>query len=149
MDQTTTTSAQLQKFSMRGLQLLSHGRTMDMLAQGEFLTLHTKVYAEGGENSLHAHDDQDHAFFVLQGEMTVTGEDETNTVIQPYEGMMIPRGGMYMFKSTGEENLVILRVAASVTARDVREVGERRSIDGGAIRNAGEPVAAEGQYFGV
>lgn len=143
---------QLEKFSMRGTQLLSAGRTMELLSQSGNLTIHAKVYAEGGENSLHAHDTEDHAFFVLAGEATFTAADGSTIVLQPYEGMTVPSGVFYTFLSSGEENLVLLRVSARCDDGGNPEVspsGIRHAIDGGEIRNAGEPVAAAGRQFGL
>src|SRR5262249_952758 len=111
---------------------------------------HVKVYAEGGENGLHAHDHEEHAFFVLAGRATFTAEDGSETELLPFEGMVVPKHAYYCFTSSGDENLVMLRVAA----RDVVPEGStgaeaRRSFDGGAIKNAGEPLPALGQYFGL
>lgn len=56
-----------------------------------------------------------------------------------------------MFTSTGDENLVLLRIGS----RDLIPEGQtapthiRRSIDGNEIQNAGEPIPAEGQFFAV
>lgn len=47
--------------------LLSKGRTNKVLAATDLLKLRVKVYAEGGENALHTHKDEDHAFVVLGG----------------------------------------------------------------------------------
>ena len=85
-----------QAFSMRGTPLLSAGRIMSELAIAEQLRLHVKVYAEGGENSLHSHHFEDHAFFILAGEATFTGEDGSTTVVGPCDGMMIPRNAAYL-----------------------------------------------------
>jgi mannose-6-phosphate isomerase-like protein (cupin superfamily) len=70
------------------------------------------VYAEGGENGLHRHIDEDHAFVVMQGQATFHDEEENLSVVNKFEGIMIPRGAAYYFTSTGNENLVLLRVGA-------------------------------------
>jgi len=76
----------------------------------ENLWLRLKVYASGGENGLHAHEKEDHAFFVLQGEATFhIGEDEEEVRVGPFEGMMVPKGALYRFASSGPGNLVMLR----------------------------------------
>jgi len=49
---------------------LSEGRSNTLLARTDFLRLTVKVYAEGGENALHTHSKEDHAFIVLEGEAT-------------------------------------------------------------------------------
>ena len=98
-------------FSLR-TPLLSGGRTNKVLAQTELLKLRIKVYAEGGENGLHKHNDEDHAFVILQGQATFYDEAGTPTVVGAYEGIMIPKGAFYRFASTGDENLVLLRAGA-------------------------------------
>ena len=57
-------------FSVRGTPLLSAGNTHTLLAAAPALWAHVKVYAEGGENGVHAHADEDHLFLVLDGEAT-------------------------------------------------------------------------------
>ena len=62
-------------FSMRNLPLLEQGTTYDPLATAENLWVNIKVYASGGENALHSHGGEDHAFIVLQGKATFTFGD--------------------------------------------------------------------------
>src|SRR5947209_11785205 len=100
-----------QAFSLK-TPLLSSGRTNLSVAETDLLKLRVKVYAEGGENGLHTHKDEDHAFVVLQGQATFRDENETVTVVNQYEGILLPRGAFYWFQSTGDENLVLLRVGA-------------------------------------
>ena len=100
-----------QVFSMK-TPLLSEGRSNQEIAATELLKLRMKVYAEGGENGLHRHIDEDHAFVILQGQATFHDEEENLSVVNKYEGIMIPRGAAYYFTSTGDENLVLLRVGA-------------------------------------
>jgi mannose-6-phosphate isomerase-like protein (cupin superfamily) len=92
--------------------LLSNGRSNQQLAATDLLKLRIKVYAEGGENGLHAHFDEDHSFVILQGQATFHDEEENLTVVNKYEGIMLPKGAYYYFQSTGDENLVLLRVGA-------------------------------------
>ena len=91
---------------------LSEGRTNQSLAETDLLKLRVKVYAEGGENGLHRHLDEDHSFVILQGQATFHDEAGNPTVVNKYEGIMLPRGAYYYFQSTGDENLVLLRVGA-------------------------------------
>ena len=63
MTQTATQQTTGTKFTMNGLQLLSSGQVTEKLVVGEHLWLHSKVYSRGGENALHAHLQEDHAFF--------------------------------------------------------------------------------------
>ena len=88
--------------------LLSVGRTTDFVAQGDLLHVAIKVYAEGGENALHAHAADDHLHFVLDGEATFYDEDGKTTVVHKNEGMFLPKGAYYYFHSSGESNLVMI-----------------------------------------
>ena len=92
--------------------LLSLGRTDRVVAQTELLKLRLKVYAEGGENCLHAHHDEDHSFVVLDGQATFYDKEGKATVVNRYEGIMLPKGTHYRFQSSGTTNLVLLRVGA-------------------------------------
>src|SRR5207248_76251 len=47
--------------------LASKGRLDTVLSETEHMQIRIKCYAEGGENVLHAHLDQDHSFVILQG----------------------------------------------------------------------------------
>ncbi len=101
------------KFSMRGLPLLSEGASFDALATAENLWLSVKVYSSGGENALHIHPLEDHAFVVLQGRGTFHfGDGSTRDVVQ-YEGVMLPKGVAYRFEADERENLVLLRIGAA------------------------------------
>jgi mannose-6-phosphate isomerase-like protein (cupin superfamily) len=97
-------------FSMRNLPLLEQGTTYDPLATAENLWVNIKVYASGGENALHAHGGEDHAFIVLQGKATFTFGDGRTSVVGKYEGVMIPKNVLYKFEADQSENLVLLRV---------------------------------------
>jgi mannose-6-phosphate isomerase-like protein (cupin superfamily) len=72
-----------------------------------------KVYSEGGENALHTHLHEDHAFIVLEGEATFYDRPGNETVVRKHQGISLPRGAFYWFKSTGDTNLVLLRLGAS------------------------------------
>src|SRR5215475_8401132 len=103
--------AKAEVFSLK-TPLLSDGRTNKVLAQTDQLKLRIKVYAQGGENGLHTHNDEDHAFVVLQGQATFHDEAGNSTVVGKYQGIMLPRGAYYYFESSGDENLVLLRAGA-------------------------------------
>ena len=129
--------------------LLSEGRSNLQVAATDLLKLRVKVYAEGGENGLHTHHDEDHAFVVLQGQATFHDENDTATVVNRYEGILLPKGAFYYFQSTGDENLVLLRVGAGRKAEGGFRVGtngvpltaeENKHIDG---------VPIPGKFFGA
>jgi mannose-6-phosphate isomerase-like protein (cupin superfamily) len=137
-----------QVFSLK-TPLLSSGRTNLSVAETDLLKLRVKVYAEGGENGLHAHQDEDHAFVVLQGQATFHDEEDNLKVVNKYEGIMLPRGAFYWFQSTGDENLVLLRAGAGRKQEGDYRLGtngrpltreENKHIDGTVI---------PGQFFGA
>jgi mannose-6-phosphate isomerase-like protein (cupin superfamily) len=101
------------KFSMRGMPLLSQGASFDAVATAENLWLAIKVYSSGGENALHAHTVEDHAFVVLQGKATFFFKDGHSCEAKQYEGVMIPKGTLYRFQADEAENLVLLRIGAA------------------------------------
>ena len=105
----TTTASGLRPFTVRGLPLLSDGTITTPLAVADNVWVHAKVYSEGGENSLHCHPNEDHGFFVLQGRATFVDGEGNETVVGPFEGMLVPKGVLYRFESGGGENLVMLR----------------------------------------
>jgi mannose-6-phosphate isomerase-like protein (cupin superfamily) len=98
------------KFTMRGTQLLSSGMTTIPLTATDNLWIASKVYSSGGENALHAHNAEDHMFFVLQGKAEFHFGDGSTTVADTFEGVSLPKQTMYRFHSIGEGNLVMLRV---------------------------------------
>jgi len=153
-------------FSMRNLPLLEQGTTYDSLATAENLWASIKVYANGGENALHAHGGEDHAFIVLQGKATFTFGDGRTSVVGKYEGVMIPKNVLYKFEADESENLVLLRVGGGArkvaglsnltrfgTPKDILQqttFADGSTKDGASVRN-GETaklrVYAKGKYF--
>ena len=109
-------------FSMRNLPLLEQGTTYDALATAENLWISVKVYASGGENALHAHGGEDHAFIVLQGKATFTFGDGRSQIVGAHQGVMIPKNVLYKFEADETENLVLLRVGGG--QRTVSGLGE-------------------------
>jgi mannose-6-phosphate isomerase-like protein (cupin superfamily) len=109
-------------FSMRNLPLLEQGTSYDPLATAENLWVNIKVYASGGENALHSHGGEDHAFIVLQGKATFTFGDGRTSIVGQYEGVMIPKNVQYKFEADESENLVLLRVGGG--ERKVRGLDE-------------------------
>jgi mannose-6-phosphate isomerase-like protein (cupin superfamily) len=109
--------------------LLEQGRTMDLLARTDVLAAHIKVYAEGGENTIHAHTQEDHLFVILGGEATFhLGHDDTVKVLHKHDGVIVPAGSFYWFVSSGDENLVLLRVGAK--AKGWSDFDDRVDVDG-------------------
>src|SRR5207244_13401349 len=102
---------QATKFSVRDAPLLAEGQTMTLLAQASELKIHVKVHAPGwnGELVQHHHPHEDHMFFVLSGQASFKDEHGQLTKVRALEGIMLPKGVIYSFENTGQENLVILR----------------------------------------
>lgn len=105
-------------FSANGFPLLSAGSTTDLVARTSSMWVHVKVYADGGENGLHAHSEEDHVFVVLDGEATFYDGDGTETVVSKNDGMLIPRKTLYRFRSSGDSNLVMLRIGGPAGEED-------------------------------
>lgn len=151
-------SDRIAKFSMVGVPLLSEGSTTQPLVMGENLFLMSKVYAGGGENTLHAHRNDDHAFFVLAGRARFYDQSGEPTELGPLEGILIPRGVYYRFESVPAENLVMLRMAAAeVDYFTLRQIEKRVAPDGSSLSSkdprsrpgkAGLPPRHSGQLFG-
>jgi mannose-6-phosphate isomerase-like protein (cupin superfamily) len=133
--------------------LLTSGRTNQVLARTDTVEVRAKVYAQGGENALHTHLDEDHTFFVLDGEATFYGPEEQSTVVGKLEGLMIPAGAYYRFQSTGDTNLVLLRFGAGLpVSEDVAQaprVGpDGLPLEGKDPRNKQMPPEFSGATFG-
>ena len=146
------TESKLEVFSLT-VPYLSAGRITSLLAKTENLRIHTKVNAEGGENAVHTHTDEDHAFIVLEGEVTFFDKEGNGTTLKAFQGIMIPRGVYYRYLNTGPGNLIVLRVAASAgSATDgaSRIDPEGRPLHGHSRENKHfDPVPIPGKFFGV
>lgn len=101
-------------FTLRNTPLLEQGTIYDPLATAENLWVNLKVYASGGENALHSHAGEDHAFIVLQGKATFTFVDGSTRVVEKYDGVMLPKNAKYKFEADEAENLVMIRVGGGV-----------------------------------
>lgn len=152
MTTTDETTPTVTRYDMR-VPLLTSGRTNQVLARTGTVEVRAKVYAEGGENALHTHLDEDHTFFVLDGEATFYDPDGRPTVVGRYEGLMIPAGAYYRFQSTGDTNLVLLRFGADVPAPEgatAPRVGvDGRPLEGKDPRNKQQPAVFSGRTFGA
>lgn len=116
-------------FNLR-CQLPVKGRADMPAAATDMLGIVLKAYASGGENTLHAHHSDDHAFIILQGSATFYGEGEKLiATVGKLQGIMISHGALYRFEAGVEEPLVLLRVSAQL-AGSLRGMGHRKSADG-------------------
>lgn len=149
------TTPKAQVFDLR-TPYLDQGRNTDMKARTDRMTLAMKVYAEGGENNMHHHPEEDHSFVVLEGQATFHLDSDDNvTIVGPNEGVMLPRGANYWFQSSGEQNLVMIRVGAITGAGHtgtVAGVGGRLTPEGNvgdaAYYRRGERIERPGKQFG-
>ena len=130
---------------------LVQGRTTDLRARTELMTIIMKVYAEGGENGMHNHPHEDHSFMVLEGEATFHIETDDNVkVVHRYEGIMLPRHTNYWFEASGGENLVMIRVGAVYPgSKHGRLTPDGRDIPGDSAENKTvERIERPGPGFG-
>ena len=121
-----------------------------VMAETDMMQVRVKVYAQGGENALHTHLDQDHTFVVLQGEARFWDETGDTKVFERNEGIMLPRGAYYRFESCGDVPLVMLRVAARTGPRtgDDRIAPDGHPLPGHSEENFhAEPVVIEGAFY--
>jgi mannose-6-phosphate isomerase-like protein (cupin superfamily) len=128
------------------------GRTDTPLAATEDMSIRLKVYAEGGENELHAHPGEDHSFIVLQGSVRFYGPEGEETVLVRNQGIMMPKGNMYRFTAIPGEVLVMLRIG-SPNYQKLPEI-DRIDADGNPMRgdskkNKSVPIEfLDGQFYG-
>jgi mannose-6-phosphate isomerase-like protein (cupin superfamily) len=148
----TVKTPEATKFNLKA-QLLSRGRTMDLLAMTETFKADIKVYAEGGENTAHTHTEEDHLFVVLQGQATFhINRPEETKVVDVHEGVLVPKGAYYWFQSSGDENLVLFRVGSKTTGYATGE-DDRIGLDGKALPGHSaenkhiEPTFVAGKFF--
>ena len=144
------TAPKSQVFSFR-MPLLSDGRSDTTLASTGALRIRGKVYAQGGENALHCHTNEDHVFIILDGEATFHDQDDNTTVVKRYEGILLPKGAYYWFQSTGDTNLVMARVGAILdpTAGNNRIDLQGKPLPGKSLENkTTPPVPIPGKFFG-
>lgn len=120
----TMTAPDTYTFAIKG-NYLSEGRVNIDLAKEDVLWLSLKINAEGGENAVHAHSQEEHAFIVMEGEVTFFDKDGVGKVLRQYEGIMIPRGAYYRYLNTGGTNLFLLRVGAKLSQQSGEETRVR------------------------
>ena len=91
---------------------LKQGNTHTVVASTWLGSIALKYYNEGGENALHTHPGEDHAFLIFDGEMTLYDKDDKVTVLKKGQGIMIPSGWYYWFKNSGDGPLIFLKFSA-------------------------------------
>ncbi len=133
-------------------QLLAQGRTDTILAETDNMQIRIKVYASGGENTLHAHTSEDHSFVVLQGSARFWDRDGKTTDIGVHQGIVLPAGAMYKFEAISKEELVLLRMRAKVSgakAAAPRVGASGTSMPGESKENKGDiaVIYKDGVFF--
>lgn len=132
-------------------QLPKAGRTNQVLGATKMMSVVLKTYAEGGENELHAHVNEDHFFLIMQGTATFHGPRGETREVAKNDCVLLPRGSLYWFRATGDEALVMLRIgAASESEPDVlaRVGADNAPLDGFSEANKEVPlVLDEGRWY--
>jgi len=147
-----TEAPKAQKFSLK-TPYMKQGRVTQTVAKTENMWIACKINAEGGENEIHTHLNQDHAFIVLEGEMSVFDENGAEMKIKPYQGVMLPKGAYYRYLNTGAGNLVVLRLGAYTADRPPKGEPVRLMPDGTPILGGSEenhslpPIEMPGKFF--
>jgi mannose-6-phosphate isomerase-like protein (cupin superfamily) len=132
---------------------MQQGRVTQLVAETSNMWIHTKINAEGGENEIHTHLDEDHAFVVLEGQMSIFDEKGNEMQVKQYQGVMIPKGAYYRYLNTGSGNLVVLRVGAGIKGQpqggeEMRVRPDGRPLPSGSIENKTlPPVPLPGKFF--
>jgi len=139
------------KFSLK-TPYMKQGRVTQLVAETTNMWIHTKINAEGGENEIHQHLDEDHAFIVLEGQMSVFDETGAELKIEQYQGVMIPRGAYYRYLNTGDDNLVVLRVGAGAKKQkqegDAMRLGkDGKPLPSGTVENRNLQPIEMGKFF--
>ena len=129
--------------------LLTAGRSIMPLARTGIMSVGLNYYSPGRKNSLHTHPGEDHAFVVLDGEVTFYDKEGKATVIKKGDGIMLPEGWYYWFENTGGKPLALLRFSAWKQGRKVARIeaaGRTRGEDATEYEHVdGTPV--EGRYW--
>lgn len=132
---------------------MKQGRVTQLVAETENMWIHTKINAEGGENEIHCHLDEDHSFVVLEGQMSVFDEKDNEMSVKQYQGVMIPKGTYYRYLNTGSGNLVVLRIGAGIKGQpqggeEMRVRPDGRPLPSGSIENKTlPPIEMPGKFF--
>ena len=131
---------------------MKQGPVTQLVAETPNMWIHTKINAEGGENEIYKHIDEDHAFIVLEGRMSVFDENGGEIEVKQYQGVMIPKGAYYRYLNTGDGNLVVVRVGAGVKGQQQGGQEKRLCADGkplvsGTAENRNLPPIEAGECF--
>lgn len=145
---TTTEKIAPQIFKLR-TPLLQKGRSHRILAETDLMNVAIKCYAEGGENVLHTHPNEDHVFVVLDGKVRFYDRDGDVAVLERNQAILAPKGWFYWFENCGDRPLVMLRIGAAATGpRNARFGADGKPLPGESVENKWEaPVPIEGAFY--
>ena len=148
----TNEAPKAQLFSLK-TPYMQQGRVTQTVAKTDNMWIAVKINAEGGENEIHTHLNQDHAFIVLEGEMSVFDENDVEIKVKAMQGINLPKGAYYRYLNTGEGNLVVLRFGAYTPDRPSKGEAVRLMPDGTPILGGSEenhslpPIEMPGKFF--
>jgi len=127
--------------------MLRGGRSNTVLAQTDLMTVTIKYYNEGGENALHAHPAEDHAFVVLDGAARFYDKDNQATIVKKGQGILVPKKWYYRFENCGNGPLILLRFGAA-REKAIRMSPEGKPLPGDSAENKHrEGIPIEGRYW--
>jgi mannose-6-phosphate isomerase-like protein (cupin superfamily) len=134
-------------------QLVDAGSQSWVLGESGGLQIKIRVYAPNeGENAMHAHHNQEHSFIVLQGSARYYGPRGEVWELGRNEGIMLPEGTYYCFENSGDDPLVVLRIASMMPEKGNPD--KRLGIHGEEIeahtpenRRPTATVFREGEYY--
>jgi mannose-6-phosphate isomerase-like protein (cupin superfamily) len=131
---------------------MKQGRVTQLVAETANMWIHTKINAEGGENEIHTHLDEDHAFIVLEGEMSVFDEKGNEMQVKQHQGVLLPRGAYYRYLNTGEGNLVVIRIGSGINAqpqggKEMRIRPDGKPLLADSAENKTVPPIESGEFF--
>lgn len=140
------------RFKMK-IELLQKGSKTRMMARTDNMWMQIRCYAPyEGENAMHAHHHTDHSFVVLQGKARFFGPLGEVWDLTRNDGIMLPSGAFYCFENSGDEPLVVMRIA-SIT-REEGDINKRTGIHGEQIephsvenKRMEEQVFIEGKFY--
>jgi mannose-6-phosphate isomerase-like protein (cupin superfamily) len=142
----TAATPEPQIFDLR-IPLLKKGRSHKVVARTDIMNVAMKCYAEGGENALHAHPEEDHVFVILDGKVRFYDRNGEVATLRKHQAILAPKGWYYWFESCGDRPLVILRFGAYLRPSTRIGVDGREMPPDSAENKHVEPALIPGAYF--
>lgn len=131
-------------------QLVAEGHTKQRLIRTDMMTVHLHSYgAGGGENGMHAHTQEDHAFVCLQGEALFRGINGVLPPLKKNQMIFLPKGCYYSFSIEGDQPCVLLRFGAGLAEYGSHRIDPKGEPIVGRATQKGhvEPVLIENAFF--